>query len=334
LSQRLRLVATLFLLFACAAALSGCSFVREQQIPTVIVAIPTNTLAPIFTQTQKFTATPIPSVTPTPSPSLPPSPTQVAAVPTDQPTPTATAAVLGSVNFTSPTANLRSGPGQSFPVITGVKAGTRVFVLGFNDKKDWYNVRLEEDGREGWLSAPLVTVGSTTIPVLSTADFQQRTKEAQQPVAAASSGTLSPDAAATPRKSPVRQRTDVLAYCDSKTNGEPRRTFTKDTPVTIYWWWFAKTPEQLADHISYAEYTVTVDGKTLTNWRTFQTNVVRQSDGTFAVYWFIPIGAAAVGDHKIDYKLTWKQKITDGYGTFGPGGDEEVNIGSCVFTIK
>jgi hypothetical protein len=203
-----------------------------------------------------------------------------------------------------------------------------------NDTKDWYNVRLEDGSREGWLSAPLVTVGSTAIPVLSTADFDQRTKEALQPTVAVAAGTTNPDALPTPRKSPLRLRTDVLAYCDSKTNGEPRKTFTVDTPVTIYWSWFAKTPEQLADHISYADYVVTVDGKPLSNWRTYQSNVVRQADGNYYVFWFVPVGTPAAGEHKIDYKLTWKQKITDGFGTFGPGGDEESNTGTCVFTVK
>jgi hypothetical protein len=52
------------------------------------------------------------------------------------------------------------------------------------------------------------------------------------------------------------------------------------------------------------------------------------------VYWFIPLDMLDVGQYRINYKLTWTQRISDGEKTFGPGGDEEVNTGSCIFTVK
>ncbi|MEP7284247.1 MAG: SH3 domain-containing protein [Chloroflexota bacterium] len=316
--------------------LAGCSFSRESGPPTVIVTVPlapTNTLAPIYTFTPKFTATqvptstPIPSITPTPSNTVPPLPATATA------TLSPTASIIASVNFTSPTANLRSGPGQAFPIIMGIKAGTRIIVLGLNSDKDWYNVRLEDGSKEGWLASTLVTVPNPeAVAILSTLELTRRAEVTVAPTAApAGTGEATLSA---PRKPGSRLKGDVLAYCDNKTNGEPRKTLTSGTPVTIYWSWFAKTPEQLADHINSGEYTVQVDGQTLKDWRSFKTDVAVLANGDYFVYWYVPIGSPQPGDHTVDFKLTWKQQITDGYKKFGPGGDEESESGTCAFTIK
>src|SRR5207249_4927692 len=67
---------------------------------------------------------------------------------------------------------------------------------------------------------------------------------------------------------------DVLAYCDNKPNGEARQTFNYGTAITIYWSWYAKTAEQLADHVDYAEYDVRVDDQPLSNWQNFKSGVI------------------------------------------------------------
>jgi uncharacterized protein YraI len=300
----------------------------------VIVSVPTNTLAPIVSFTPKYTATlpptetPIPSITPTASDTIPPEP------PSDTPTLTPTASTIGTVNFTSPTANLRSGPGQQFGVIIGLKAGTRLIVLGTDTTKGWYNIRLEDGSREGWLASNLVTVSNApTVPVLSTDDIIRRTQDAgAQTVVGTAGGTPGTPAAA--HKPGVIGKNDVLAYCDSKTNGQPRKTLTAGSPVTIYWSWFAKTPEQLADHINYSNYEVLLDGQLLKDWRNYKTDVIKQQDGNYYVYWYLPVGIPLPGDHKVEYKLTWQQMISDGYKQYGPTSDEEVDTGGCVFTIK
>jgi len=126
----------------------------------------------------------------------------------------------------------------------------------------------------------------------------------------------------------------VLAYCDNPKNGEPRKTIPQGAPVTVYWSWFAKTPEQLADHVNYATYTVTVDDQQLTDWRNFKTDVIKLADGNYYVFWYVPIGTLTPGEHKIAYNLQWSQQITDGFKTYGPGGAQAVDNGSCVFTVK
>ena len=53
--------------------------------------------------------------------------------------------------------NVRSGPGTGNPIITALRPGTQVAIIGQNEAGDWLNVRLE-DGTEGWVSAQLVQV--------------------------------------------------------------------------------------------------------------------------------------------------------------------------------
>jgi hypothetical protein len=305
--------------------LAGCGLNAEKGIPTQIVFVPTDTPAPIDNSTPTIPPTVIPTATIIPSETPIPTNPVIATTAVSSPTPTNVPSVLGTVNNTSTTANLRSGPGQRFSIIQGVKAGNQVLVLGMNSDQDWYNVRLPDDGTEGWLSVSLVTVpDASTIVVLSTEDLARRTLEA---------GT--PNAETFVHKPGVKNKNDILAYCDNKSNGEPRKTLALNTAVIVYWSWYAKTPEQLQDHINYSEYDVKVDNRPITNWQDFKSDVIREQDGNYYVYWYIPIGTPGPGDHRIDFKLSWKQTITDGYGTFGPGQpDNESTVGSCIFTIR
>jgi hypothetical protein len=50
-------------------------------------------------------------------------------------------------------ANIRSGPGNQYPVMVPVKQGDQLTVIG--EYEDWYNVRLQ-DGREGWIRMGVV----------------------------------------------------------------------------------------------------------------------------------------------------------------------------------
>jgi hypothetical protein len=165
------------------------------------------------------------------------------------------------------------------------------------------------------------------------------TRRAQQPQPVVSGGTV----VATLRPRSVG-RNDVLAYCDLPDfKSDAGKSFAKTTAINVYWSWFARTPEQIQDHLDHARYDVSLDSKdgenwkavrTFDNWRNYQTGVVKQSAIRYYVYWFIPLDMLDTGQYRINYKLTWTQRISDGEKTFGPGGSEEVNTGSCIFTVK
>jgi hypothetical protein len=57
-------------------------------------------------------------------------------------------------------ANVRQGPGRGFPIVGGIRAGTRSEILAVNPAGDWYRVRYWN--RAGWVFALLVTVSGDT----------------------------------------------------------------------------------------------------------------------------------------------------------------------------
>jgi hypothetical protein len=73
--------------------------------------------------------------------------------PPEKPTisPPVTSSTVVTVTWTS--ANIRSGAGNEFPVVTTVKKGDRLTVIG--EDREWFNVR-SEDGKEGWINSRVV----------------------------------------------------------------------------------------------------------------------------------------------------------------------------------
>ena len=66
-------------------------------------------------------------------------------------TPSSGPANIVTVTWTS--ANIRSGAGNEFPLVTTVKQGDRLTVIG--EHGEWFNIRLE-DGKEGWINSRVV----------------------------------------------------------------------------------------------------------------------------------------------------------------------------------
>lgn len=88
------------------------------------------------------------------------APTQPAARPRVSPTSTLSATATpatstGTVNVAL--LRVRQGPGTTQPIVTNVKQGDRLVILGRNPAGDWLNVRLP-NGVTGWVAAQYVTV--------------------------------------------------------------------------------------------------------------------------------------------------------------------------------
>ena len=66
-------------------------------------------------------------------------------------TPSPGTAHILTVNWTF--ANIRAGAGDNYPVVTTVKQGDKLTVIG--ESGEWFNVRLE-NGQEGWISNKVV----------------------------------------------------------------------------------------------------------------------------------------------------------------------------------
>lgn len=132
-----------------------------------------------------------------------------------------------------------------------------------------------------------------------------------------------------------QQGVDVLAYCNNLAFGNPPPTTLRaGATIDVFWSWYASTREYLQQHLDNAIYDVRVNGVALSNWRSYATRVRQQDDGNYWVYWFVPYGPLPAGQYTISFNLTWRNAITDGYDSFGPGTTTASESGSCTFTVQ
>ncbi len=107
---------------------------------------PSNTPQPTNTDVPP-TATPVPTATPMPT-ATPVPPTNTVA-PTNTPAPTATPAP--SVTVKSATLNVRNGPGSNYGIVTAVKQGDTLGIVGQVDNCAWFKVATTGGG-SGWVA--------------------------------------------------------------------------------------------------------------------------------------------------------------------------------------
>lgn len=133
----------------------------------------------------------------------------------------------------------------------------------------------------------------------------------------------------------VQENVGILAYCDNPIHGRPAPTnLSAGSTITVYWAWFAKTREQVEDHLDAATYEVRLNGNLLQNWRLYQTNIRQERNNDYYVYWYFPAGAVNTGVNTINYRVTWSRQISDGYNVFGPGTNTLSEEGTCTFTVR
>lgn len=153
--NKLRLITFAFALMLAAAACSGGD--------SGVDAPPTETLAPIVSQTPRLTATPFSTFTPLPTFTPTPTVTPVPPTMTNTIPPTATPLITGIIASVQ-TVNVRTGPGTDFDAFDALVPGTGVIVLGQDVEGDWFEVELDSRAR-GWVSARLIRLDPTQTPV-------------------------------------------------------------------------------------------------------------------------------------------------------------------------
>lgn len=124
----------------------------------------------------------------------------------------------------------------------------------------------------------------------------------------------------------------VFAECEDYIGADPGRLYDTDG-IILYWSWFASTPQQVYDHINNAIYDVTVADLPIPFVEIRP--VVRLGDGNYWVFYVATLGDSwRPGTWDVEFKLTWRQPITDGYQTFGPGTAIPGIDSGCQFTIE
>ena len=129
------------------------------------------------------------------------------------------------------------------------------------------------------------------------------------------------------------QRARVFAYCDVP--GDPYLPPTGLQPgatIVIFWSWYARTREQVQDHINAATYDVFLNGRRL-EYRQFQGSIEQRADGNYWVDWAVTAGPLEAGQQRITYRVSWSRVISDGYTQFGPDTSTESESGTCTFTV-
>lgn len=133
----------------------------------------------------------------------------------------------------------------------------------------------------------------------------------------------------------AQEGVDVLAYCNDLSYGRPAPTSLQaGATIDVWWGWFAETEALVRDHLANVIYDVAIDGVPLREWQPYRGAIRRESDGNFHVYWYVPAGPLAAGDHEITYSVTWRSRISDGYAEFGPGTANPIQSGRCTFTVR
>lgn len=175
-----------------------------------------------------------------------------------------------------------------------------------------------------------------TYPVLVYYDDVFRLRSGNGEVQAVYTLGISPLPAAENGHPPrVDLATDVLAYCDRPdANARRNRKYKPDDRVVVTWSWFAKTQQQVEDHLRAASYDVRVDGQSIINWQDYESKIVKGDDGYYYVYWFVPLWHPAPGTHKIDFQVSWAEKISDGFDTYGPDTNNPDAVSTCSFSVS
>jgi hypothetical protein len=124
----------------------------------------------------------------------------------------------------------------------------------------------------------------------------------------------------------------IFAECDDYPAANPGLLYDTDTLV-VFWSWFASTPELVQQHIDNAVYEVGIFDS-----QPFVPSVIvsdiTQRGRNYWVFYTVTLGNAKPGSYPIEFKLSWRNPISDGYDDFGPGTANERFNSTCAFTVR
>ena len=126
----------------------------------------------------------------------------------------------------------------------------------------------------------------------------------------------------------------IFAGCLDVEGADPGILYDTDE-LKVFWSWYAKTPEQVQDHVNNAQYNVKVDTQPIPG---VQIGEIKQlpGSGDWWVFYTVSLGDHwRPGGYVISFVVTWSNgAITDGYEDFGPGTANERLESGCRFAIQ
>jgi hypothetical protein len=126
---------------------------------------------------------------------------------------------------------------------------------------------------------------------------------------------------------------DVFAFCDDEGYGISAPVVPAGSSIEIYWAWFARTRQQVQDHIDAANHTIRVGEEVVPNPDTYVTPI-RQQGAFYVAYYYVPYGPLEPGTYEIQYQVTWETAVNDGDAQYGPGTNIPFQQETCTFTVR
>lgn len=147
------------------------------------------------------------------------------------------------------------------------------------------------------------------------------------------SPTAEPLSADSPPGTP-RHNVNVFAFCNDPGFGiDAPSDLNAGSTIKIFWAWFASSERYLRQHMTNATHELRVNGALIENVDVYRLNPARSGD-QHVVYWYVPFGPLESGPHYITYRVTWRNPISDGFASYGPGTGAEFEEESCNFVVR
>ena len=130
---------------------------------------------------------------------------------------------------------------------------------------------------------------------------------------------------------PTAEPVHIAAYCSM--TGDSPVTIYDNQPVTLYWRWDAKTREDVLAHLDASIYNIMLEGQPVYPDRRTPVEYLAEKE-YFSVAWFADLGTLTVGTHHSERRVSWTYQISDGWKTYGPGGEIEVLWHDCEIVVQ
>ena len=123
----------------------------------------------------------------------------------------------------------------------------------------------------------------------------------------------------------------IEPYC--RRYGESPVYVTKNQPLILKWRWDAKTSDLVKDHIDSATYTILLDGDEIPAVDKSTIMYIRD-ENIYRVEWYSDVLSLSPGTYIGERIVSWDRMISDGWDTYGPGGEYETMWDDCEIIVN
>ena len=123
----------------------------------------------------------------------------------------------------------------------------------------------------------------------------------------------------------------IFAECNAYGNRSAPGILYDTDSITIFWSWFARTEQQVQDHLANANYDITLN---TAPFNYVQVTPIERRTNNYWAFYYTQLGRLSPGTYGIEFRLTWDAAISDGFDDYGPGTDNPEIYSNCTFEIQ